>query len=125
MLIKQSNHYSCLAHIREALTTMNGLEENECGAYHTYIVQQLEEALTLLNEANEKNEPEEEPNELTLEEQLECLKTDVSLFVIVTRERINDLCNILGHHDGSNLSHVIDRMELMESDLNECEIMGR
>lgn len=124
MIIKQSNLTSCLTHIAEALTTLNNLNDYEQGLFHSYVVEQLQEAVAALAEANEANEPEEELNELTPEEQLERLKSDVALFVVTTREQVSDLCNILGYHDGSKLSHVIDRMELMESDLNECEIAG-
>ena len=121
--IKHANLLSVITKITHTLATLSDMEESrDFNVSFAEQIGQLEDALGLLNEANtDTNERDEQ----TPAEQLERIKTDVALFVVNESEQISNLCNRLGYQDGSRLSHIIDRLELVESDLNGFEILGR
>lgn len=120
MIIKQSNLLSALTHLRAALSTLAPKEE--LNGEQMYIREQLEEALTLLNEANE---PEEELNELTPEELLDGIKSDIHEFSESIKPRVWDLCDRLKYTDSSRISYIIDHVSVLDERVLEYAILGR
>jgi hypothetical protein len=108
----------------EVLKT-RGFRNSEVGEYEK-VRSEADTNVYFLNMTNSKAiELLENSKRLSIKKvnELEQIKAESALFVEKMKNRIDDLCNEMDNVNGSNLSHVRDRLTTYMEELNEYNFM--